>query len=122
MDVDFAREVGLIQPGQHVGKPRLSRPLDRYGPREMRAIAALKDFRPPADYHFQTDTAAARFLLALSEQPELRRRFEANPEHALASFPGLSAEERKQLASRRTARTQRAARGAAVSISPASSS
>ena len=118
VDVDFAREVGLIQPGQHVGKPRLSRPLDRYGPREMRAIAALKDFRPPADYHFQTDTAAARFLLALSEQPELRRRFEANPEHALAAFPGLSAEERKQLSSRRTARTQRAARGAAVSISP----
>jgi Tetrapyrrole (Corrin/Porphyrin) Methylases len=118
IDIDFAKEVGLVGPNQRVGRPRVKREIDRYGEREIRAIESLKGFRLPADYHYQDNTAAAKFILALAERPALRRQYEQDPQAAIEQFPLLSKWERELLASRRPVRLQLAARGGGVQVSP----
>jgi hypothetical protein len=87
------------------------REIGRYGPRERAALAGLAGFRPPRDYHWQRDTAAGRFLIALREDPALRRRFAADPDAALADWPGLDARARRRLASAEAGAMQLAAKG-----------
>lgn len=110
--------LGLLRPGQEL---RTSdgplRDIDRYGRRERAAFRAFERFAVPAEYHWQEDTAASRFLIALRHDLELRERYGRNPRGAVApdSFAGLSERERALLATRNAGAIQVAAKGSHVS-------
>ena len=74
-DVDAAmlERLGLPVPGRTARDPRPpGRTADGYGPRERAALDGFAGFRVPGGYHWQEDTAGARFLLALGEDGALR--------------------------------------------------
>jgi hypothetical protein len=112
-DPDMLARLGLIRPGQPVretGEPL--RVIDRYGPRERRAFSDFATFDVPQSYQWQPDTAAARFVLALCDDAELRERYRTDPAAALAAWGGgLTARERELLGKRDPGAVQIAAKG-----------
>lgn len=113
-DREMLIRLGLITPGQPL---RTSdgplREIGRYGPRERRAIAALRNFHTPRGYHWQEDTGASRFLVMLRHDPVLRQSYERDPHDTVRSFPGLTDRERSLLATRDAGAIQIAAKGTA---------
>jgi len=113
--------LGLLAPGQ---QPRAAatplRQIDHYGPRERKALGAFANFQVPAGYHWQEETAANRFLIALRLDQDLADRYRSDPHATLASeaFADLSERERSLLASRDGGALQVAAKGSQV-ICPA---
>ncbi|MFJ3220919.1 SAM-dependent methyltransferase [Kitasatospora sp. NPDC086801] len=113
-DPRMLERLGLIRPGQTVRPPTGPvRTIDDYGPRELAALDGFTDFHIPGGYHWQEDTPAARFVLALGEDGALRERFVREPEAAVASWapPDLADAERALLARREDAAMQAAAKG-----------
>ncbi|MFD4531960.1 SAM-dependent methyltransferase [Kitasatospora sp. NPDC058397] len=113
-DPRMLERLGLIRPGQTVRPPTGPvRNIDEYGPRELAALDGFTDFHVPGGYHWQEDTPAARFVLALGEDGALRERFVREPEAAVASWapPDLADAERALLARREDAAMQAAAKG-----------
>ncbi|MBV9109800.1 MAG: hypothetical protein JO306_10375, partial [Gemmatimonadetes bacterium] len=117
-DIDMAVRLGLAEPGQKPARAPTVRAIALYGKREMDAVDGLAGFRVPVDYQYQRPTRAAQFIVALTHDGELRRRFETDPEGAVAQFGGLSPWEARLLASRDGGRMQVAAKGMVVSHSP----
>ena len=111
------QQLGMLQPGQQP-KPVATplRQIGNYGPRERKAFPAFHQFQVPAGYHWQGETAANRFLIALRLDQELADRYRDNPHAALASaeFADLTARERTLLASRDAGALQVAAKGSQV--------
>lgn len=114
-DPDVLIQLGLLAPGQTPAVPAGPlRNIAAYGPREMAAFDDFARFTVPAEYHWQRDTAAARFLLALSERPALRRAYEADPGATVDEWAGsdtLTPTERTLLARRDAGAAQIAAKG-----------
>ncbi|MBV9823492.1 MAG: hypothetical protein JO144_14755 [Actinobacteria bacterium] len=120
-DYDVLRELGLLKPGQTLKAPAGPlRVIDRYGNRERKAFADFARFRVPQGYHWQDDTAAARFVLALRDDPLLRSRYESDPAAAVAGWQGgeLTPRERALLASRDAGQVQLAAKGTRSRTAP----
>ncbi len=115
------RQLGMLSPGQEP-KPATSplRQIAHYGPRERKGLAAFANFQVPAGYHWQGETAANRFLIALRLDQELADLYRADPHAALATsdFADLTDRERTLLASRDAGALQVAAKGSQV-ICPA---
>lgn len=114
VDEEMLRRLGLLQPGQTARTPPGPlRIIDRYGVREMRAFDDFARFRVPAGYHWQEDTAAARFILALREDAALRDGYVRDPGAAVAGWgaAGLGPRERTLLARRDAGAMQIAAKG-----------
>ena len=109
--------LGMLAPGQQP-KPaaRPLREIGRYGPRERKAFRAFQGFQVPAGYHWQDETAANRFLIALRLDQALADRYRDDPRAALAGadFADLSERERALLASRDAGALQVAAKGSQV--------
>ncbi|HEH9404308.1 TPA: hypothetical protein SIA26_001785 [Aeromonas bestiarum] len=105
--------LGLIRPGQPVrAATEPLRVIDRYDKRERRAFSDFAGFDVPASYQWQPDTAAGRFVLALSDDAGLRERYRADPQAALLAWGGgLDARERHLLAQREPGAVQLAAKG-----------
>jgi len=123
-DYDVLRELGLLKPGQTL-KPLAGplRVIDRYGTRERKAFTDFARFRVPPGYHWQDDTAAARFVLALRDDPLLRSRYESDPAAAVAGWQGgeLTPREQALLASRDAGQVQLAAKGTRSRTAPGTS-
>lgn len=104
--------LGLARPGQTLRTDHSPlRDVGSYGPREMKAVRALRSFRVPRGYHWQPDTGAARFLIALRHDPALRERYRSHPAAATESFPGLTVQDRLLLSKRDAGAIQLAAKG-----------
>jgi len=120
-DQAVLRELGLLKPGQTL-KPATSplRVIDRYGARERKAFTDFERFRVPQGYHWQEDTAAARFVLALRDDAELRSRYQLDPAAAVQSWTGgtLTPRERALLSSRDGGQVQLAAKGTRSRTAP----
>ncbi|MFJ2190156.1 SAM-dependent methyltransferase [Kitasatospora sp. NPDC087861] len=114
-DPRMLERLGLLRPGQTVRPPTGPvRTIDDYGPRELAALDGFADFHIPGGYHWQEDTPAARFVLALGEDGALRERFVQEPEAAVAAWApsDLADTDRALLARREDAGMQAAAKGA----------
>lgn len=111
-DPAMLARLGLLQPGQSVqaGTDPL-RVIDQYGPRERRAFTDFARFDVPQSYQWQPDSAAARFVVALCEDPALRDAYRRDPAAAVAQWPGLAPRERALLARREAGAIQLAAKG-----------
>jgi len=111
------QQLGMLQPGQQP-KPVATplRQIGNYGPRERKAFPAFRQFQVPAGYHWQGETAANHFLIALRLDQQLADRYRDDPQAALASaeFADLTARERSLLASRDAGALQVAAKGSQV--------
>ncbi|MDH4078975.1 MAG: SAM-dependent methyltransferase [Nitrospira sp.] len=109
--------LGLATPGSTI-RPQASplREIGGYGERESPAFEQFRTFKVPRGYHWQEDTAAARFILALRADGELRELYSRDPLVAVGPdcFSGLSARERSMLATRDAGAVQLAAKGAAT--------
>jgi len=119
-DPQMLEQLGLIAPGQRV-RPTESplRVIDRYGQRERAAFADFATFDVPASYHWQEDTSAARFILDLREDGELRDRYRRDPSDAVASWSGvLSDHDRRLLSHRDAGAMQIAAKGLRTTADP----
>ncbi|MFN9620986.1 MAG: SAM-dependent methyltransferase [Synechococcaceae cyanobacterium] len=116
-DAAMMHRLGMLPPGQQP-KPAPSplRQIGHYGPRERKAFAAFAQFQVPAGYHWQGETAANRFLIALRLDQDLADLYRDDPHAALASheFADLSDRERSLLASRDAGALQVAAKGSQV--------
>ncbi len=113
-DVAMMERLGMIKPETIQGKNEtLLRQIDQYGDREMAAFKHFKNFKIPKGYHWQEDTAAARFILALRDDMALRETYCQNPERTIAEnhFPGLSDREKILLSNRNAGSLQLAAKG-----------
>ena len=111
----------MLKPGQTLKPPAGPlRVIDRYGARERKAFADFARFRVPQGYHWQDDTAAARFVLALRDDPLLRGRYQSEPAAAVADWQGgeLTPRERALLASRDAGQVQLAAKGSRSRTAP----
>lgn len=119
-DEEMLRELGLLQPGQRVRRPESPlRVIDRYGERERGAFRDLANFEVPDSYHWQADTGAARFILSLRDDGELRERYRRDPAGAVQSWSGaLSDREKRLLAQREAGAMQVAAKGLRTANSP----
>ncbi len=124
VDEKVLRELGLLKPGQHL-KPQGGplRVIDRYGARERKAFTDFAKFRVPQGYHWQEDTTAARFVLALRDDPALRLRYEDDPEATVRNWQGgtLAPREQALLASRDSGQVQLAAKGTRSRTAPGTS-
>jgi hypothetical protein len=120
-DQAVLRELGLLKPGQTL-KPATSplRVIDRYGPRERKAFTDFARFRVPQGYHWQEDTAAARFVLALRDDPDLRSRYQDDPAAAVRGWNAalLTPRDRALLSSRDGGQVQLAAKGTRSRTAP----
>ncbi|WP_197419283.1 SAM-dependent methyltransferase [Burkholderia sp. BDU5] len=118
-DATMLDRLGLLQPGQplRTGADVL-RVIDRYGPRERKAFADFAGFDVPQSYQWQADTAAARFVLALCDDPLLRERYRDDPAGAVAGWADLSPRERDLLGRRDAGAIQLAAKGLRSSGEP----
>ncbi|HVG22650.1 MAG TPA: SAM-dependent methyltransferase [Thermoanaerobaculia bacterium] len=117
-DPEMARALGLpaVRPGS---RGHVLRIIDRYSKREMDAVHALSEFRVPADYHHQDPTPAARFLIELTRDAALQKRFIADAAEVVADPRfGLSARDRALLASGDPGRMAVAAKAHKVPVSP----
>ena len=121
VDPEVLAELGLIRPGQEVRTPTSPlRVIDQYGAREMLAFDDLSTFRVPDTYHWQEDTAAARFVLALRDDLDLQARYAADPAATVATWPdpALTDTERGLLAKRDAGAMQIAAKGLRLEADP----
>jgi hypothetical protein len=89
------------------------RVIDHYGEKEQPAFEQFKTFTIPRGYHWQEDTAAARFVLALRSDSDLREMYARDPLAAVsdARFHDLSERERAMLSTRNAGAVQLAAKG-----------
>ncbi|MFM7576541.1 MAG: SAM-dependent methyltransferase, partial [Microcystaceae cyanobacterium] len=113
-DEDMMRRLGLLKPGISPKQPTNPlREIDRYGAREMEAFRHFESFKIPRDYQWQEDTAAARFILSLKDDPELRAVYSSSPELALSNghSSALSDWEKLMLKKRTAGAMQLAAKG-----------
>ncbi|KWF86876.1 hypothetical protein WL93_17420 [Burkholderia diffusa] len=111
-DAAMLDRLGLLHPGQPLrATADALRVIDRYGPRERRAFTDFATFDVPQSYQWQPDSAAARFVLALCDDPHLRERYRDDPAAAVAAWPGLSPRERELLSRRDAGAIQLAAKG-----------
>ncbi|MDI2590330.1 SAM-dependent methyltransferase [Pseudomonas sp. N3-W] len=112
-DPAMLERLGLIRPGQPVrAATEPLRVIDRYDKRERRAFSDFAGFDVPASYQWQPDTAAGRFVLALSDDAPLRQHYREDPQAALLAWGGgLDARERHLLAQRDPGAVQLAAKG-----------
>lgn len=119
-DAEMAVRLGLVEPGQPLGRVARRRQIDRYGPRERDGVDGFVDFKVPDTYQFQRKTRAAEFLVELTRNHKLARLFTKDPRRAVSDdvFPGLSRQERRLLMSRDEGRMQLAAKGMLVGLSP----
>lgn len=119
-DPAMLERLGLIRPGQPVrAVTEPLRVIDRYGKRERRAFADFAHFDVPASYQWQPDTAAGRFVLALADDADLRRRYREEPQATLLAWGGgLNDRERQLLAQREPGAVQLAAKGDSVAHDP----
>ena len=111
---DTLRKLGLLGPDGVVTAPSGPlREIDRYGPRELRALGDFTRFRVPAGYHWQEDTPAARFVLALRDDRALRDWYAADPAGAVGDWGGavLDSRERALMGRREAGALQIAAKG-----------
>ena len=112
-DPEMLLRLGLLKPGQnirHSSSPM--RVIDEYGPKERKAFSDFAHFDIPTGYHWQKDTAAARFILALCEDGKLRTQYCENPRAAMSQWAGgLSENERRRLSLREAGAMQLAAKG-----------
>lgn len=98
-DSEMLTKLGLLKPGNTVHTPSSPlRQIECYGPREMKAFDLFANFRVPLGYQWQSDTAGARFILALRNNHYLRRQYLQSPDQAIASWPGLNDKEQQLLA------------------------
>ena len=114
VDESTLLRLGLLPPGGVVKTPASPlREIDAYGPRERRAVADLSRFRVPAGYHWQEDTAGARFVLALRDERSLRDRYATDPAGTVADWGGasLAVRERALMGRREAGALQIAAKG-----------
>ncbi|MCH7420789.1 SAM-dependent methyltransferase [Pseudomonas mosselii] len=112
-DPQMLERLGLIRPGQPVrAASDPLRVIDRYDKRERRAFSDFARFDVPASYQWQADTGAGRFILALSDDAELRRQYRDDPQAAVQAWGGLDARERHLLGQRDPGAVQLAAKGA----------
>jgi hypothetical protein len=96
-DEEMLTRLGLLPPGATVRATTSPlREIDRYGPRELKAFDAFARFRVPAGYHWQEDTAAARFALALRDDRSLRERYAQDPAGAVAAWGPTSLDRRER--------------------------
>jgi Tetrapyrrole (Corrin/Porphyrin) Methylases len=96
-DEEMLTRLGLLPPGATVRATTSPlREIDRYGPRELKAFDAFARFRVPAGYHWQEDTAAARFALALRDDRDLRERYVRDPAGAVAGWGAASLDRRER--------------------------
>jgi hypothetical protein len=113
-DEDMMRRLGLLKTGMKPKQPTNPlREIDRYGAREMEAFRHFESFKIPRDYQWQEDTAAARFILSLKDDPELRSVYSSSPELALSNghSSALSDWEKLMLKKRTAGAMQLAAKG-----------
>ena len=111
-DSEMLTKLGLLKPGNSVHTPSSPlRQIDRYGSREMKAFDLFANFRVPLGYQWQSDTAGARFILALRNNPDLRRQYLQNPHQAATSWPGLNDKEQQLLATGNPGALQIVAKG-----------
>ena len=113
-DLAMMERLGMIKPGMKPKNPEtLLRQIDRYGDREMTAFQHFETFEIPKGYHWQADTAAARFILALRNDVDLCDRYVRTPLAAISeeSFPGLSDQEKALLLPQDGGSMQFAAKG-----------
>lgn len=112
-DIDMLMRLGLLKPGQSVRQQESPlRIIDKYGAREFKAFTDFAHFDVPSGYHWQEDTAPARFILALREDGELRSRYQENPRAAMSQWGGgLSETDRRRLSLREAGAMQIAAKG-----------
>lgn len=120
-DEDMLRRLGLLRPGQTTRRPETSlRIIDRYGRKERKAFEDFARFDVPSEYHWQSDTAAARFILSLRENGPLRTRYSISPREAVASWNGgLNETERRRLERGDAGAMQIAAKGMRTQVAPA---
>lgn len=112
-DIQMLQKVGMIKPGTMI-KSQPQNPLreiGHYGLREMLAFKDFKKFKVPSSYHYQKNTEASRFIIALQEDLSLQELFEKDPAKALNLFPHLTKVERTLLATRDANNMQAAAKG-----------
>lgn len=119
-DPEMLERLGLIRHGQPVrAATEPLRVIDRYDKRERRAFSDFAGFDVPASYQWQPDTAAGRFVLALSDDARLRMHYRDDPHAALAAWGGgLDARERHLLAQRDPGAVQLAAKGSETQRHP----
>ena len=118
-DPDMLMRLGLLKPGQTVHNPDSPlRVIDQYSEKELKAFTDFARFDVPTGYHWQEDTAAARFILALRQDGELRQRYQENPRAAMSQWGGgLSEDERRRLSLRDAGAMQIAAKGLKTKVS-----
>ena len=113
-DPSMLARLGLMKPGQSLRQSEVPlREIGRYGSRERKAFTAFAGFKVPKGYHWQEDTGASRFLIALRQDLALRRRYLENPREALGGerWSGLGDRERALLMTRDAGAIQVAAKG-----------
>jgi hypothetical protein len=113
-DPDMVMRLGLMKPGQNLRpQPSALREIGLYSRREMKAFDDFARFDVPQEYHWQGDLGANDFLIALREDIPLQRLYATDPDRALRDprFAGLTADERRLLATRDSGAIQVAAKG-----------
>ncbi|WP_404341648.1 SAM-dependent methyltransferase [Pseudoalteromonas mariniglutinosa] len=94
-DPEMLKALGLLKPGQSVKTPISPlRQIDNYGAREMVAFKDLAQFEVPLGYHWQDDTPAARFILALCQNTKLRTAYQKDPKYVIEHYQDLPLSER----------------------------
>lgn len=120
-DPEMAELLGFMQKGQMLRKPEGPlREIGKYGSREMSAFRDFAQFAVPRGYHWQEETAASRFLLALRQDTALQELYTRDPVAALADgrFADLTQRERDLLLTRDSGALQIAAKGLFKKSSP----
>lgn len=121
-DNEMLLKLGLIRPGQSIKNSSTAlRVIDQYGPRERKAFEDFARFEVPMYYHWQADTAAARFILSLREDGELRANYRSNPHEVVATWSSqLTTMDRRRLSMRDAGAMQLAAKGVRTKVQPSS--
>ena len=90
-DPEASLALGIRSPDEPVPPPQAEYPVDRYGPAETAAVAGLTDFRMDGSYRVPKAGLAVEFVVALGQDPELRRRYARDPAEALGDprFAGM---------------------------------
>lgn len=113
-DFATALALGLITEDQSLITPTSPlREIDLYTEKEMKAFRAFRNFRIPLSYHWQAETEASKFLIALRFDATLQNEYATNPLQAIDDerFTALSDKERSLLATRNSASIQVASKG-----------
>jgi hypothetical protein len=110
-----ALDLGVITEGQTLVTPKSPlRQIGYYDSREMKAFEAFENFRIPASYKWQANTAASNFLIDMRFDTVLQDLYRDDPVSAtsLPQFGTLSDKERSLLVTRDSGSVQIACKGA----------